>query len=931
MAILATDVFSNSTLQFAVLGLGAGALYALVALGIVLVYRASGVLNFAGAALGAVAAFAFYSLRDQHDMYWLLALVIALLLGAALGVVARFVVMGLLAHASMLAKVIATLGLLTIAQSLIDSRLIFDYPRNKIPESILSDDPVSLGGDLFVAQDRLVIVGLAIALAFVLRIVYSKTTFGLATSAVAESRRVASANGLSPTSIEVVNFAVAGVLSALAAILIAPIVGLDAAVLSLTVIPALAAALAGRFSSFAVTVAAALGIGVLSTELSLFQSDIATKLGVEVQAITGLPQVVPLLIIILVTVFQGKARLQRGEVLARLPLPGSGRVNPLLVVAGTGLGVAMLFALSDRWADAFVTTFATGILVLSVVVVTGLGGQLSLCQFALAGFGAWVAARLAATQDMPFELALVIGVLAAIPMGLLVALPALRTRGVNLAVATLGLALMINAIIFRNGELTGGFGGTHIDQPSFFGIDLEPVAHPERYGAFVLIVFVLLGLAGRQRSTRPSRTPPSRGSRQRASRRVARHRRLRRQAVRLLARFRDRGRRRHPSRVPQHERAIHHVRHLRIDQRGALCSVGRNRLGRRRGHRRLERSRWRRLEASEHALRGPSARRVVAAHRLRSRRHRDPETVSGRACRALLEAHRTAPASRSTVRPRAAEPTPRRDRANVELEVRALTVVFGGVTALDDVGFTVRPGEVTGLIGPNGAGKTTLLDVMTGFTKQRSGSVLLDGAPIDGWSPERRARAGLGRSWQAVELFEEMTVRENLLVAADRQAWHRYLVDLLRPGRPTPSVAMNEVIEEFDLAQHLDARPSSLPQGTSRLVGIARAMSTEPSMLLLDEPAAGLDAAESVELGQAIRNVAASRGIGILIIEHDVSLLLSICDRIVVLDFGRKIAEGTPDEVATNPDVIRAYLGEPSSYGRGIDESVPMDPAGAAP
>ena len=255
-------------------------------------------------------------------------------------------------------------------------------------------------------------------------------------------------------------------------------------------------------------------------------------------------------------------------------------------------------------------------------------------------------------------------------------------------------------------------------------------------------------------------------------------------------------------------------------------------------------------------------------------------------------------------------PAPARPRrAPATLEVTDVGVAFGGVVALDGVSFSVEPGEVVGLIGPNGAGKTTLLDVVTGFTAAARGSVRFDGVPIDGWSVERRARAGIVRSWQAVELFEEMTVRENLLVAADDQSRWQYLTELVRPGRQVPTALMDELVEEFGLGDVLDERPSSLPHGVSRLVGIARALVTEPAVLLLDEPAAGLDTREAAELGVAIRAMAQRRGIGILVIEHDVPLLLQTCDRMVVLDFGRKIAEGTPDDIAGDAGVIEAYLG----------------------
>jgi ABC-type branched-subunit amino acid transport system ATPase component/ABC-type branched-subunit amino acid transport system permease subunit len=930
VGVIATQFFSDSTVTFLVLGMATGALYALVALGVVLVYRASGVLNFAAGALGAVAAYVFYYLRDQQGVNWIVALVIALALGAALGVFARMIVMGLLHRASLLAKLIATLGLLTIAQSFLElSPSLFngflEFPTGTLPTSFLPQDSVSLGGEISVSLERLILIGMAVVLAVVLRLVYSKTKFGLATSAVAENRRVAAANGLSPTTIEVANFALAGLLSAIAAILLAPVVSLDVAALSLLVIPAIAAALAGRFSSFGVTVFAALGIGVISTELQLFSPDMARILGTDVSTIGALPQVVPLLIIVLVTVFSGRGRLQRGEIMARLPLPGNGRVSPVLVGAGTAIGIGMLLLLSKTWADALVITFATGILVLSVVVVTGYGGQLSLGQFALAGFGAWVATRLSDTQGLSFELALVVGVLATIPVGLVFALPALRTRGVNLAVTTLALSLMMSAIVFQNSELTGGFGGTSVKAATFLGLELDPIGHPERYGIFVLVMFVLVGLvvANLRRGRAGRRLLAVRGNERAAASlgigvygaklySFALGSAIAAVAGVLLA-FRTTN-----------------VQFITFDVFGSINAVLYAVLGG---------IGW----AAGAVIGAINAAGGVAATALSqvfagiNRVESWLLLISGVGVIAILKqspdglaalfARQLGPRLRRLqLSDREAEPLPRRDRPPASLEVLGITVTFGGVRALDDVSFTVPPGEIVGLIGPNGAGKTTLLDVVTGFTKQQQGSVLLDGASVDGWSPEHRARSGMGRSWQAVELFEEMSVRENLLTAADRQQWRRYLVDLVRPGRPATTEAMREVIEEFELSQFLDERPSSLPQGTSRLVGIARTMVTEPSTLLLDEPAAGLDATESVELGEAIRLVARTHGTGILVIEHDVSLLLSICDRIVVLDFGRKIAEGTPDEIARNPDVIRAYLGEPDR-GASVESNETMEPA----
>ena len=230
--------------------------------------------------------------------------------------------------------------------------------------------------------------------------------------------------------------------------------------------------------------------------------------------------------------------------------------------------------------------------------------------------------------------------------------------------------------------------------------------------------------------------------------------------------------------------------------------------------------------------------------------------------------------------------------------------------AVDDVSLEVHPGEVVGLIGPNGAGKTTLIDAVTGFVPVSGGSISLDDRRIDRLNATQRARLGLRRSFQSLELFEDISVEENIRAGSDQRASRlSWVTDLFWPGHhdlPPTAVA---AVREFELEPHLDQTPEELPYGRRRLVGIARTVASGPSVVLLDEPAAGLDENESAELARLIRRLADERNMGVLLVEHDVSLVMSTCDRVVVIDFGRVIASGTPAEIRGDQAVRDAYLG----------------------
>ena len=216
---------------------------------------------------------------------------------------------------------------------------------------------------------------------------------------------------------------------------------------------------------------------------------------------------------------------------------------------------------------------------------------------------------------------------------------------------------------------------------------------------------------------------------------------------------------------------------------------------------------------------------------------------------------------------------------------------------------------MVGLIGPNGAGKTTFIDAVTGNVRATQGTISLDDRKITGWSAVRRARAGIGRSFQSLELFDDLTVLENLRAAAEPRDFLSYFRDLVWPKTPKLSSTTVAAIHEFGLEGVLLEKPANLPYGQRRLVAIARAVATGASVMLLDEPAAGLDSRSRTELAGLITRLARDWGMSVVFIEHDAAMVLAVSDRIYVLNFGRQIASGSPEEIRRHPEVIDAYLG----------------------
>jgi ABC-type branched-subunit amino acid transport system ATPase component/branched-subunit amino acid ABC-type transport system permease component len=912
-------------LQFAILGLGAGAAYALFAQGAVLIYRGSGLVNFAHGALGMLSAYVcFVTLHEERGWPIGAAFAVGVLASVVVALAYQYLVLRRLRNAAAIVRLISTLALLAVVQAGVELKY---GGANRGVDDFLPNESFNWGG-VRVGEDRIYVTVIAVVLTVALWAFARHTRVGLAISASAQNERAVQTLGWSPDRLSALTWAMGAALAGVAGILVAPFTGLSTTTFTLVVtVAALAAALLGGFQSFPLTLLGGIIVGVGENLATNYKLDVQDFL--HTGEITGLNRAVPFLLILLVLVVRGKSLPLRSHISDRLPRLGTGRINVRGVLAAAAVLLVLLFTIFDeKWASATYVSLTAGVMVLSVVVLTGYAGQLSLAQWALGGVGTLIAGRLVQAQGWPMELAFLTAIVLTIPAGLLFALPALRTRGVNLAVVTLGLGFTVYEAVLSNAKYLGPpiDAGTRVGPAKLFGIEVDSSFHPHRWAVVCLVSLVLVALlVANLRRSRTGRRLIAVRTNERAAASLG----ISVFGVKLYAfgvaaaiaalagillGFQQT--------IIQYGKfnvfeSINSVGHAVIGGLGYVVgaafgapnAVGG--FGTRIMEDLLSIDKWDKL------LGGAVLVLIIVAHQ------------DGVADGAIHGTRRLLRRLRLTPAPVERSPlpdTPATPAEPVNLKISNLVVRFGGVFAVDDVSFEVGPGEVVGLIGPNGAGKTTVIDAITGFVRPASGRLMLNGEPIERWSATRRARHGLRRSFQSLELFEDLSVEENIRAGADTGATRlSWLTDLFWPGRhPLPSTAV-AAIREFDLEAALDQLPGELPYGRRRLVGIARAAASGPSILMLDEPAAGLDEAESRELASLIRRLASERRIGVLLVEHDVGLVMRTCDRIVVIDFGRIIAAGTPSEVRSDPAVLAAYLG--TSEGHDDVDHGPEDPS----
>lgn len=904
----------NEVIRFALLGLGVGALYAFASQGLIVIYRGTGVLNFSLGATAIAGVFMQYELQYEQGWPFLAASAVGIGLSALLGVLTHWVIMRPLRRASSLIRVIATLGVLVTIQA----GVVIRYGSNpRQVDSWLPTDRVTLWGDVAITVDRLILLAISAGSAALLWLLYRNTQFGLQTEAVSESERSASAVGVSPNRIAVLNWALGSAIACVAGILVVPIITLQVTAMTALVLAALAAALVGDFRSFPVATAAGLALGIGQTVVGRYTDQ------------PGLGPSLPFVVIIIVLVFRGRSLPLRDYFLQELPMVGNGRMSWDWTIFGSGVIVFLMLTKEAKWIDAITVSLAASVVLLSIVVLTGYAGQLSLAQYAIAGFGAYVSGRLVAVYDIPFLLGLVAGVGAAIPLGIVFGLPAARTRGINLAIVTLGLGTTIELVIFRNRNYTGGVQGTQVGNPDLFGYDIGSINHPERYGIFVLAMALLtvIVVANVRRGRSGRRLIAVRTNERAAAALGIDVMQAKLFAFALASAIAALGGILIAFRLSS-------ISYQSFDNFTSIFFVGLALLG---GvgyvlgafvgstmvtagfSQEVLESTWDGVGRWIQLISGIAILLIVLGYK---------DGVAAEWARIWRLLKRARKWGRPyTIRLEDVADTDTEHHADVParpLSVEGLTVKYEAVTAVDDVSFRLEPGRITGLIGPNGAGKTSLIDAISGFTPS-TGRIRLDDTELTQLSAARRARAGVARSFQSLELFEDSTVFENLSVAADPQDFGSYLRDLVWPKNPPLPAEVVRAIKEFHLDDELHREVEDLSYGKRRLLAIARPVAMHPSVLLLDEPAAGLSSSESAELGRLVRRLADEWGMAILVVEHDMNFVMEVCDDVIVLDFGRLIASGAPDDVRNDPAVIAAYLGDDT------DDELAADPIPTRP
>jgi len=899
-------------LPILIVGLVSGAVYGLAGTGLVLTYKTSGIFNFAHGSVAAVAVFIFYWLHVTHGMAWPLAGALCLFVLSPLeGLVLERLARGVENQGTAI-QVAATIGLLLMVLGV---GTIWYGSQTYIFPNFLPTASFKVAG-VFVTWSDVVVFAVSMVGAGGLYYLFRHVRTGIAMRGLVDDPSLVALNGQSPIRIRRLSWMIGSCFASLAGLLIAPALGVDATAITLLVVQAFGAAAIGYLSSLPLTFFGGLGIGVISA--------VITQYTVNLPWLGGLPGGVPFIILLVVLIATPRSKLADRR--ARFGRIASTWRAPTRVQVAMGAAFLTVFALGPVLAGQDI--FIWSILLIDVILFLSLGllvrasGQVSLCHYTFAAIGAAAFCHFVPEWHVPWLLALLLAGAVAVPVGALVAIPAIRLPGVFLAVATLGFAILVENVFFTTRFMFGpNQDGIEIPGPhvSVFGLQLS--SNNGMYYVILAITLVSVALV----------LVIERG-----------------RMGRFLAALAE-----SPTALEVHGANIQVTRIVVFCIAAGMAGVAGALTG----------SLYHYAAGSEFEWFASVELAVIIII-----------TVGGTPWYALLAAAAQAilpnylPGSTDVVgyeyilfglfavlyaaqggvvmgiplwlrqrldrlapRPRLPAPSgaaraaaqsvvgSREDRlhsrsqATSGLEVRGLRVDFGGVHALADVSLSAELGVITGLIGPNGAGKTTLFNVCSGFVRPTSGSVSFGGQNLAGVSRSARARLGLGRTFQRTELFNSLSVRQNVAIGREAAIGGRNPLAQLRT-RPREAVwvegAVEEALSVVGLEEVADRPAGTLTTGQRRLVEFARALAGHFDMVMLDEPSAGLDSDETAAFGRLLKSVVRERGTGILLVEHDISLVREICDKIYVLDFGQLIYEGIPEAMSSSAAVRSAYLGE---------------------
>jgi ABC-type branched-subunit amino acid transport system ATPase component/ABC-type branched-subunit amino acid transport system permease subunit len=905
---------------FLFLGLGNGAVFAALAMALVVTYRSSGVLNFATGAQSLYAAYTYTLLRQGQllqpvpgvratlsvggPMGFVPALLVTLGIQALLGAIMYLLVFRPLRNHRAVAKAVASLGLASLLTALVNYQV---GAQELLAGPIYPQQRYRVGG-MTIPMDRVWFAVTIIAVALLLTGIYRLTPFGLATRASAESEAGALVSGLSPDRIALFNWMISSVVAGLAGILIAPLVPLVPGSYTLFIVPALAAAVVGRFYALGPAVITGLALGALES--------VAVYLNVAYPSFpAGAGEALPLVVVLVMLVARGKTLPSRGT-LSKLTLGRAYRPHSLALplVIGVPAAVAALYLFQGGLRDALITSFIVAVIALSLVVVTGYVGQISLAQLTLAGVAAFALSTIANSWGIPFPIAPILAALFATVVGVVVGLPALRIRGLMVGVVTLTLAAALEGVWFENNSIDGGASGLAVPAPRLFGLNLgigsgNDFPRPA-FGLLCLVVLVLVAVAvAKLRASRlGSAMLAVRADERSAAASGVNVARVKLTGFAIGAFIAGLG----GSLIAYQAQNVNDSPFTAIGGLALFTTVFLAGITSVSGgllaglissggvlffllNNVFSVSNWYAVIVgasvivtvifNPEGLVGPFHARLDARRQKAAGGPAGAATAPGDLTGAGLARGNGATSRRVSS-----------GNAAALLRVHGLTVRYGGVVAVDDLSFAVPEGGITGLIGPNGAGKTTTMDAICGFA-DCGGTIELSGRTLHGLMPHRRAALGLGRTFQGGRLYEDLTVEENVVVG-------QYVAGDHGPGQVTA------ILSVLGVAALSGRRVSELSQGQRQLVAVARALAGQPRLLLLDEPAAGLDNSESMWLAERLRGVR-DTGVTILLIDHDMSLVLGLCDEIHVLDFGALIASGPPDAIRGDQRVAAAYLGAP--------------------